>query len=154
MATKPYTNNTVRASQHCQEYNLGLSSNYSVKTRADDTVQIDNLTAPKYKELFSFAYKEMPTVTTDARVEYPAPRRTGYQIRVRSDTVLQGTAPDGVTPYEAPLVMYLVVNAPDALCTPADLEEAFERLVSALHSEDGSWRWTELSRKTLVPKAD
>jgi hypothetical protein len=158
MATKPYSNNT-QSERSCPEYNLGLASNYTVigaknEQLTNKMVLLDNLCAPKKKELIRLEYKTLPQVNTDGKVEFPTPVRTGYQIRVSLDDILSGTAPDGVSTYEVPVKMYLTVCAPDALVTSQDLEELFERFVSIFHKSDGTWRWEALARGSILPTAD
>lgn len=158
-----YTNNTESETKSVKLYDMSETVNYALveKERADK-VELDNLTAPQnMTERLIYSAKEVDKVNSN--LPLPAKREprlpnektaVKYQIELDADLVTLDSA-EPTFRHDDPIVAVLTIIHPiSPYVTDEFVGQHVERLVSACQHANGTWRFNEIRRSALLPKAD
>lgn len=136
---------------------LNVVSNYAVVDETSTQVVLDNKTCPlDQQELVTYNCRAVPVVNTKVSVRNPAKVTTGVQYTIQVEEVLRTTsAEDPGVVIDEPIVMSLLIRHPrSGNITPAIVSNVLQRLIGACQKSNGEFRWPDLMRSALEPKAD
>lgn len=151
--------NTTKVSRSHDDYALGMFSNYvrDTKKSKDDSFVYQNMTAPSdHCEYVTYQYRtHEKQFNTNLTIPHPTylPGCVEYVVKVEEllATVNDTTGEE----VDEPITMYLTIKHPvSGNITTSIVTEVFDRLKGACQKDDGTFRWGELMRLAMEPKAD
>jgi hypothetical protein len=149
--------NTTAGSNNITPIDLGLTSNYAVKSDTADTAVLNNKTAPiDVEEIVTYRSRDIQVVNTSLNIQYPSPVKKGIQYQVMVEDTLSTTdTADADFRVDEPIVCQLTIRHPKSgNIGNAEVATVFTRLISSLMKEDGTWRFDDLMRSAERPVVD
>jgi hypothetical protein len=128
-----------------------------VTTDTASAAVLNNKTAPvDVEEIISYKSRDIQRVDTDLNIQYPSPVQKGIQYTVMvEDTLTTTDTADASFRVDEPIVAYLTVRHGKSGNITGDIvSQVFQRLISALMREDGTWRFDDLMRSAERPVID
>jgi hypothetical protein len=151
-----YTNVTA-GSHDVTPTALQLTQNYSLAQDGADIVKMNNKTAPiDVEEIIAFRSRALNGMNTEVNIQYPSPVKNAIEYSVRVDDTLSTTdTADASFRIDEPIVCSIAFRHPKSgNITGAHVAQVFNRAISALMKEDGSWRFDDLMRSAERPVVD
>lgn len=154
-----YTNTTESSTKTATFYNMDELSNYSKpKEYANATTTgYTNMTCPdNLPELFQFFKKALKSVQLPIKITRPSRVKDGSSYGVKYVAVC-GTTDSNDPTYESDCGIQVRIefaHVNDPRITDAMVTESFERALSVMQKEDGTWRIGELRRGGLDIQAE
>lgn len=137
---------------------LGLATNYAKTMDEPTEARITNKTASLDQgELITYRSREIPKVTTDLQVLYPARVLNGVEFGIRIDELYRTTdETTGLIVCDEPIVATLTVRCPKSSnMTSEVITEVVSRLLGAAYDQTAKqYRWDDLMRSSLIPDND
>lgn len=136
---------------------LELTQNYAFVSDTADIVQLNNKTCPiDLMELVQFRSRDVKQVTSNLNIQYPGPIKAGIQYGVRVEETISTTdTVDASFRMDEPIVLNLSITHPKSgNITNEIISTCFNRLLSTLIKEDGTWRFDDLMRSAERPVVD
>jgi hypothetical protein len=149
--------NTTAGTNTITPKKLGLTSNYSLTQDQADVVNLNNKTAPiDQEELISFRSRDLSQVSTGLNIQYPSNVKGGIEYSLRVEETLSTTdSTDATFRVDEPIVCTIAFKHPKSgNITSALVGTVFERAISSLMKEDGTWRFADLMRSAERPTED
>jgi hypothetical protein len=148
--------NTTAGENTVTPKKLGLTSNYSLSQDVADVAKLNNKTAPiDQEEIIAFRSRDTE-LRTEANIQYPSKVTKGIEYSVRLDDVLSTTdSADATFRVDEPIICTISFRHPKSgNITGAHVATVFERAISALMKEDGTYRFDDLMRSAERPVVD
>lgn len=136
---------------------LGITTNYGLTSDEPTEAVYTNLTCPVDQgELISYKRSKVNKVSTAQENLYPPKVQTGIQYVVKLETALSVTSStDSSFREDLPIVAYLTIRHPQsANISDANIGVIAQRLLGATIRDDGTFRFNDLVRGALKPKAN
>jgi hypothetical protein len=152
-----YTNTTPSGTVTVVPTKLAVLDNYATMSDTANSVELTNKTAPiDVEELISYRSRDISEVKSALNIQYPSPVKTGVEYGVKMECTLSTTdSNDASFRVDEPIVMTLAIKHPKSgNITNTHITTAFNRLVSSLIREDGTYRFDDLMRGAEVPVAN
>lgn len=151
-----YTNNTAHT-KVITPVNVGVTTNYALIKEEPSEVALSNVTSPMDQaEIISYKASKVAKVSTSMDVVYPAANSTGVQYVIKVEDVLRiSSDTDPSFKEDLPIVAYLTVrHVKSSAITDTIIGQVANRLFGASIKADGTFRFGDLARNSLKPKAD
>lgn len=136
---------------------LGIVTNYGLTVDEPTQATYTNLTCPVDQgELISYKRSKVLKVSSSLENLYPPKVATGVQYVVKLETMAALTSGvDSEYHENLPIVAYLTIRHPQsANLSDAQIGTIVQRLMGATIRTDGTFRFNDLVRGALKPKAD
>lgn len=137
---------------------LGLSTNYAKTMDEPTEARITNKTAAlDQAELITYRSREIPKVSTDLQVLYPARVLNGVEFGVRIDELYRTTdEQSGLIICDEPIVATLTIRCPKSSNMSDEvIDEVVSRLLGSVYDQTAkAYRWGDLMRSSLIPMND
>jgi len=153
------TNKTVGGTLSLTQ--LGLVSNYTTTvTSKGAVVTKEGITSPlDAKELISLSARAVPNVNNNLDIKHPAETNDGMIYTVESQILLRTTRESDDCccnqVIDEPFVLKTTIRHPrSATVTAALVQEALARHISAFFHDDGTNRFDDFMRLSVVPTRD
>lgn len=149
-----YQNDGARAAESpFTNIQLNIGS-YALKQDEPDECQLSNTTTPiDQPELVTYQSSTIKKIPTKVKVSNPTSDTEGVMYGVRVDEVLRGTSDtDDNFIVDLPIVVNISVKHPiNSAISAGVVNEAISRALSALTTDSGTSRVTDLMRSALKP---
>jgi hypothetical protein len=149
--------NTEAGAHDVDQVALGLTTNYAIASEREDVVKLNNKTAPiDAEEIIELRYRELDQLKTYANNTNAMKLNSGIEYSVRIDDIL--TTTDSDNPgfrVDEPIICAVTIRHPKSgNISGTQVFSVFQRAISALMKEDGTWRFDDLMRSAERPITD
>lgn len=149
--------NVTPSSKTITPITLNVVDSYAPITDEPTEVVLTNTTCPVDQgELVSYKASKVAKVSTTQDIRNPDKVTTGVQYVVKVEEILSTTSDtDPTFRVDTPIVAYLTIRHNNSsLVTDAVIGQVVNRLLGASMKADGTYRFGDLMRSALKPKAN